>query len=54
MAPVLFILLLLLTLQTPDRVGLQAPAEKARANEPAPFALGVLRRDGIVVSVCSL
>jgi hypothetical protein len=49
MAPALLILLLILTLQTPDKVGLQAPAEKAHANEAAPFALGVLRRDGIVV-----
>src|SRR4029453_15199816 len=49
MAPALFILLLILTLQTPEKVGLQAPAEKAHANEPASFALGVLRRDGIVV-----
>jgi hypothetical protein len=48
MTAVLLILLSILTLQTRGTSAAQDPAEKSGRNEPAPFTLAALRRDGIV------
>ena len=48
MFPALFILLAILTRQAPGAPAPQAKEEKATRNEPAPFTIGVLRRDGFV------
>lgn len=48
MTAALLILLAILTLQSPDTAVPKPQAEKSGHDQPAPFTVGVLRRDGIV------